>query len=55
MFQRRPTASPRRFGQILPWLWIIGPAYLVALAIALLAEPDSAAVPSVQDLLTAGH
>lgn len=41
MFERRSSSPQTRFRQILPWLWIIGPAYLVALAIALLAEPGT--------------
>lgn len=38
MFERHHSPRPRRFERILPWLWIIGPAYLVALAIAFLSE-----------------
>ena len=41
MFERRSVSSERRRSQMLPWIWIIGPAYLVALVIALAAESGS--------------
>lgn len=41
MIDQHAQRPPRRIDQLKPWLWVVGPAYLVALAIALLAEPGS--------------
>ncbi|MEQ1712644.1 MAG: hypothetical protein ABL908_14760 [Hyphomicrobium sp.] len=43
MIDQQPPRPPRRIEQLKPWLWVVGPAYLVALAIALLAEAETSA------------
>lgn len=45
--------TPRRFGHILPWLWVVGPAYLVALVIAMLVETRADGGSFVMDFISA--
>ncbi len=52
MIERHRVTLQRRVRHLLPWLWIIGPAYLVALAIALLTEADAPGGRGIVDLLS---
>lgn len=52
MLENRPAPAQRRFGHILPWLWVVGPAYLVAMLIAMLAETRATDGSAVLDFFS---